>query len=131
MATPNSIHTASPRATNRLARFFDVNPAPDSGFSIRMFLRTGTVEPTVGLRVCPQGNCDSGARVCFERARLPLGKRFASVLLSGISARSQLSRVEAHRCASGPPEDFCCPFSCIGEADFLLSEEQNRETRMT
>jgi hypothetical protein len=39
-----------------LARFFDVNPAPDSGFSIRIFLRTGTVEPTMGLRVCPQGN---------------------------------------------------------------------------
>src|SRR5579885_3204821 len=40
-------------------------------------------------------NCDSGARVCFERARLPLGERSASVLLSGISARSQLSRVRS------------------------------------
>src|SRR5579885_668802 len=71
MATPNSIHTASPRATKRLARFFEVNPAPDSGFSIRIFLRTGTAEPTVGLRVCPQGNYGFvGCGSCERPARL-------------------------------------------------------------
>src|SRR5579884_4360210 len=71
MATPNSIHTASPRATKRLARFFDVNPAPDSGFSIRIFLRTGTVQPTIGLRVCPQGNYGFvGCGSCERPARL-------------------------------------------------------------
>jgi hypothetical protein len=53
-----------------------------------------------------RGTADRGARVCFERARLPLGERFASVLLSGISGQSQLSTVEAHRAQAAPPGDF-------------------------
>jgi hypothetical protein len=41
--TPACTHSARPWATKRLARFFDVNPHPDTGFSIRIFLRMALV----------------------------------------------------------------------------------------
>jgi hypothetical protein len=43
METPACTHSARPCATKRLARFFDVNPHPDTGFSIRIFLRMALV----------------------------------------------------------------------------------------
>jgi hypothetical protein len=67
METPNSLHSARPRATKRLARFFEVNPAPASGFSIRMFLRTGIVRPAMGLRVCPQRELRFGYAYIVDR----------------------------------------------------------------
>ena len=43
METPASAHAARPWATKRLARFLDVKPHPDTGFSIRIFLRMALV----------------------------------------------------------------------------------------
>src|ERR1035438_1780827 len=72
METPGSAHTARPCATNRLARFMEVNRQSETGFSIRMFLRIVLVCARVGLRVCPQGERLKGREILR-------GLRFAPV----------------------------------------------------
>ena len=69
METPGSTHSARPCATNRLARFMEVNRQSETGFSIRMFLRIVLVYARVGLRVCPQGGYERGGR-SFEDCAL-------------------------------------------------------------
>jgi hypothetical protein len=70
-----------------LARFFDVNPAPDSGFSIRIFLHTGTVEPAMGLRVCPQGELRIGGREFVSRGLASLWGNASRAFYSLVSVR--------------------------------------------
>jgi len=107
METPRSTHSARPCATNRLARFFVVNPQPATGFTIlTAFFRVGTILVLMsqsGLRVSPQGNY-----TCEDLSEVAPGARLSNRSSSTIyaarrrSVRPGSKKVTGARGSGGP-----------------------------